>query len=67
MNNNMQSKEIIFSVTTEDLQHEAIRRIGRKLNDDEFYIASKGIDCGLSFDIETVFKSAIEEAVDKNR
>ncbi len=66
MNNNSQSKEIIFSITKEDLQNEAVYRIGRKLNDDEFYTASKGIDWGLSFDIETVFRSAIEEAVDKN-
>lgn len=66
-NNNMRNKEIIFSITKEDLQNEAIRRIGRKLNEDEFYTASKGIDWGLSFDIETVFKSAIEEAMDKNR
>lgn len=64
--NNEQNNKTIFSITTEDLQGEAIRQIGRKLNDDEFYTASKGIDWGLSFDIETVFKSAIEEAVEKN-
>ena len=29
--------------------------------------ATKGIDCGLSFDIDTVFKAAIDEAVDINR
>jgi hypothetical protein len=64
MNNNKKDS-IIFSVTIEELQDEAIRLIGRKLTDKELYTAKKGIEAGLSFDIETVFKSAIEEAVKK--
>jgi hypothetical protein len=64
MNNNKQNN-IIFSITTEELQDEAIRLIGRKLTDEELYTARKGIEAGLSFDIETVFKTAIEEAVKK--
>ena len=55
--------EIIFSVTVEDLQNEAINRIGRKLTDDELHMAKKGIKAGLSFDIETIIKTAIEEAI----
>lgn len=57
------NNEIIFSVTVEDLQNEVVRRIGRKLTDDELYAAKKGIKAGLSFDIETVLKTAIEEAI----
>ena len=64
MNNNKQNN-IIFSITIEELQDEAIRLIGRKLTDEELYTARKGIEAGLSFDIETVFKTAIEEAVKK--
>jgi len=55
--------EIIFSVTVEDLQNEATNRIGRKLTDDELHIAKNGIEAGLLFDIETVIKTAIEEAI----
>ena len=64
MNNNKQNN-IIFAITIEELQDEAIRLIGKKLTDEELYSARKGIEAGLSFDIETVLKTAIEEAVKK--
>ena len=60
-------EKILFVVTAGDIQQESIRLIGRKLTDDELYFAAKGIDWGLSFDIDTVFKAAIEEAVEINR
>ena len=56
-------EKIVFSVTFGELQQEAILKIGRKLTNEEIYKASKGIEAGLSFDIETVFKTAIEESV----
>ena len=61
------NEKIVFSVTVGDLQEESMRLIGRRLTDLEFYTAKKGIDWGLSFDIDTVFKAAIDEAVDINR
>lgn len=57
----------VFIVTVGDIQQESMRLIGRELTDEELYIAAKGIDWGLSFDIYTVFKAAIDEAVDINR
>lgn len=65
MNDN-KNNDIIFAVTIEDLQNEAINRIGRELTDDELHTAKKGIESGLSFDIETVFATAIDESVTDN-
>lgn len=64
MNNNQNQDKILFSVTEEELQNEAINRIGRKLTDGELYSATKGIECGLSFGIETIFRAAIDDAVE---
>lgn len=65
--NNEQNNEIIYPITVEDLQNEAISRIGRKLTDDELYTAKKCIEWGLSAVIDITMKAAIEEAVAKNR
>lgn len=63
MNNDQNSNKILFSVTTEDLQQETERYIGRRLTDDELDTAAKGIESGLSFGLDIVFKAAIEESV----
>ena len=60
---NNKNNEIIFSIAVEDWQNEAINQVGRKLTDNELYTAKKGIESGLLFDIDTVMKTAIEEAV----
>jgi hypothetical protein len=62
MNKNQKYK-IIFSVTVDELQDIAIKKIGRKLTDEELYTAIKGVKSGLSFGINTVLQTAIEEAV----
>lgn len=64
---NEHDNEAAFIITIGDIQLESVRLIGRKLTDLELYTAIKDIDSGLSFDINTVFKTAIEDAVDKNR
>jgi hypothetical protein len=56
-------EKIVFSVTAGDIQQESVRLIGRKLSDEELDKAVDGIDWGLSFGIDTVFRTAINEAV----
>jgi len=38
---------IIFQITIEDLQNEAMEKIGRELTDDEIHTAKKAIEWGL--------------------
>lgn len=57
-------EELIFSVKVRDLQNESMQRIGRELTKNEIISASKGIESGLSFDIDTVFATAIDGAVE---
>lgn len=61
-----QNTEVIYPITVGDLQNDAIKRIGRKLNDDELHTAKKCVEWGLSFIVDITLKAAIEEAVDKN-
>ena len=67
MNHEQDNDKAAFIVTVGDIQQESVRWIGRRLTDEELDTATKGIDWGLSFDIDTVFKAAIDEAVDINR
>lgn len=55
--------DAIFLISREDLQQEAFNLVGRKLTDKELRVAVKGINEGLAFGIETIFRTAIEEAV----
>lgn len=58
-----QNDRIIFSITAEQLQNEAVKRIGRKLTNNELQTAIKGIESGLSIGLDEILKTAIEEAI----
>jgi len=62
-----ENMNIIYPITIEDLQNDAVKRIGRKLNDDELYTAIKCVEWGLSSITDITLKSAIEEGIGKNR
>lgn len=60
---NPQNDQEIFAVAVDDLQNEAINRIGRKLTEDELYTAKKCVEFGLSSCIDITLRAAIDEAV----
>ena len=61
----LQLNEIVFAITKEDLQYEAMEKIGRTLSEDEIEIAKNGIEEGLLFDIDTVYNTIFTEMIIK--
>ena len=56
--------EIIFAITTEDLQNEAIERIGRKLSDEEIEIAKDGLEWGLqTCNLDNIYNTIFSEMI----
>lgn len=58
----MPENENIFEMSVESVQREAESMIGRGLTDEQLYRVRKGIEAGLNFDIDTVYRTAIEDA-----
>ncbi len=60
-------EELLFYVDKETMQDEAMRTIGRYLTEEELDIAKDGLECGLTFDIETVYNTILLEMLkDRN-
>ena len=55
--------EILFSITGNDLQAEALHYLGRELNEEEISIVKKGLEYGLLTDINTVYKTIFNEMI----
>ena len=58
-----QPNELIFSITLEDLQYEAIEMLGRTLTEEEVNIAKDGLEWGLLTDIDTVYRTIFFEMI----
>ncbi|MFA6570727.1 MAG: hypothetical protein WCT77_05760 [Bacteroidota bacterium] len=55
--------DLVFYLRKEDLQYEALEKIGRTLTDDEIHVAKKGLDWGLLTDIDVVYNTIFREMI----
>jgi len=58
-----QQNELLFSISLEDLQSEALRIIGRTLTEEEVDIAKKGLEFGLLTGIDIIYKTIFFEMI----
>jgi len=67
-NNNsstIEKKQLLYILTIEDLQHEAMERIGRELTDDEIAIAKDRFEWGFEFPRDIVYDVLFNEEIRK--
>ncbi len=58
-------EEAIFLITLEDIQNEAMEKIGRTLTEEEVEVARKGLEFGLLTGIDTVYQTIFSEMIGK--
>lgn len=61
----LQANEVIFAITKEDLQYEAIEKIGRELTDEEILVAKKALEWGIGESIGIVYKTIFSEMIEQ--
>jgi hypothetical protein len=59
--NTISTDDLVFYITVEQIQNEALKLLGRKITSSEIYAVSKGIEAGLNFDIDTVYETCFQE------
>lgn len=57
--------DILFYISKETLQYEAMEIIGRSLTEEELDFARKGLEWGLMTDIDTVYNAIMSEMIQK--
>lgn len=55
--------QVIFLITTRDVQTAAWEQLGKHLTEDELRTAKKCIESGLSSGLDVIVNTAIEEAI----
>jgi hypothetical protein len=63
----MKDEENLFFVNVGWVQEEAMKRVNRKLTYFELQSVKKGLEWGLTWDIDTVFETAITDAVEMSK
>jgi hypothetical protein len=65
MKTDIKKDDLLFGITIEDVQYEALRKIGRKLTKEELEIAKKGLESGLRTGISSIYKT-IFKVIEEN-
>lgn len=60
MKTNIRKNDLLFYITIDDVQHEALKKLGRKLTEEELETAKKGLESGLLTGIDTIYKTIFE-------
>ncbi len=58
--------DLLFYISKETLQYEALQKIGRYLTEEELEISKKGLEWGLMTDIDTVYNTILFEMIQNN-
>ncbi len=58
--------DLLFYISKETLQYEAMEKIGRHLTEEELDVARKGLEWGLMTGIDTVYNAILFEMIKKN-
>ncbi len=61
----LQVNEIVFAITKQDLQHEAIEKIGRELTDEEILISKKALEWAIGESIGIVYNTIFSEMIEQ--
>ena len=56
-------RDLIFYISRDMIQEEAQQHLKRSLNDEEIEICKKGLEWGLTTDIDTVFNTIFSEMI----
>ena len=56
-------EDLLFYISKEAMQYEALEKIGRYLTEDELDLARKGFESALMFDIDTVYNTILFEHI----
>lgn len=58
-------EDLLFYISKETMQYEAMQKIGRHLTEEELDVAKDGLDWGLMTDIDTVYNTILFEMIKK--
>ncbi len=56
-------EDLLFYISNETMQYEAMQKIGRHLTEEELDIAKDGLEWGLMTDIDTVYNTILFEMI----